>query len=39
MEGLAVLRGETRKQAAGSGSGNITEVEGPNGKRSHAMKA
>lgn len=39
MEGLAILRGETRKQAAGSGSGNITEVEGPNGKRSHAMNS
>lgn len=36
---MQFLRGETRKQVAGSGSGNITEVEGPNGKRGHAMKS
>lgn len=38
-EGLIGPQGETWKQAAGSGSRNITKVEGANGKRGHAMNS
>lgn len=39
IEGLTGLQRETWKQAAGSGSRNITEVEGANGKKGHAMNS